>query len=45
MPSSPGVVEGMDVVRSIAEVETGTKGMHRDVPLEPVVIKSANVVE
>lgn len=39
------VVEGMDVVKGIARVETGTRGMMRDVPLEPVVIKSASVIE
>jgi peptidyl-prolyl cis-trans isomerase A (cyclophilin A) len=35
------VVEGMDVVDQIAKVRTGTKGMHGDVPLEPILIKSA----
>lgn len=38
------VVEGMDVVDAIAKVQTGMKGMHRDVPVEPVVIKKAVVV-
>lgn len=50
------VTEGMDVVDKIAAVPTGTKTMtvnyqgrqyqqpHQDVPLEPVVIKSARVV-
>jgi len=34
------VVEGMDVVRKIEKVPTGTKGLHRDVPLEDVLILS-----
>jgi cyclophilin family peptidyl-prolyl cis-trans isomerase len=34
------VVAGMDVVERIAGVATGEKGIHRDVPLEPVVIKA-----
>ena len=38
------VVEGMDVVDAIAAVETTRKGPHSDVPAEPVVIKSAEVV-
>ena len=32
------VVEGMDVVDAIAETPTGTRGMHRDVPLENITI-------
>ena len=39
------VIEGMDVVRNIKKVKTTSKGMHQNVPLEPVVIKSAMVVE
>jgi len=35
------VVDGMDVVRKIEQVKTGTKGGHQNVPNEPVVIKSA----
>ncbi len=38
------VIEGMDVVRKIEQVPTGRKGMHADVPLEPVVIKSVTVI-
>ncbi len=38
------VTEGMDVVDKIATVETGTRGHHEDVPLEPVVIESVTVV-
>ncbi|EGJ9164657.1 peptidyl-prolyl cis-trans isomerase [Escherichia coli] len=37
------VVEGMDVVDSIAAVETGSTGMHRDVPLEDVTIISVEI--
>ncbi|KRT63544.1 MAG: peptidyl-prolyl cis-trans isomerase A [Candidatus Dadabacteria bacterium CSP1-2] len=39
------VVEGMDVVNKIAGVKTGNQGMHRDVPLEPVVVESIRVIE
>jgi len=38
------VTEGMDVVRKIEQVKTTTKGMHQNVPVDPVVIKSAKVV-
>ena len=39
------VVEGMDVVDAIAKVKTGRSGGHSDVPLEPVVINQARIVE
>jgi peptidyl-prolyl cis-trans isomerase B (cyclophilin B) len=39
------VVEGMDVVDAIAKVKTGNRGPFQDVPLEPVVIRKASVVE
>ena len=35
------VIDGMDVVDQIAKVATGNKGGHSDVPLQPIVIKSA----
>lgn len=35
------VVEGMDVVRAIENLPTGMRAGHRDVPVEPVVIKRA----
>ncbi len=38
------VTEGMDVVDAIAKVETTTRAGKRNVPVEPVVIKSAKVV-
>jgi peptidyl-prolyl cis-trans isomerase B (cyclophilin B) len=38
------VVEGRDVVDQIKKVPTGSKGFHRDVPVEDVVIKKAEVV-
>jgi len=38
------VVEGIDVVDKIAAVKTTSKGRYSDVPVEPVVIKSAKVV-
>jgi peptidyl-prolyl cis-trans isomerase B (cyclophilin B) len=39
------VVDGMDVVYTIEQVATGTKGSHQDVPLEPVVIQSVTVID
>jgi len=35
------VISGMDVVDSIAKVQTGRRGPHDDVPLKPIIIKSA----
>lgn len=35
------VVEGMDVADAIAGVKTGSRGMHRDVPAEDIVILDA----
>ena len=49
-PQNPGyavfgkVIEGMDVVDKIAAVKTSQKGSYSDVPVEPVVIKSAKVI-
>lgn len=39
------VVAGTDVIDLIRQVKTGSKGFHQDVPLEDVVIESAEVVE
>ena len=39
------VVSGSDVVDRIESVRTGRKGFHDDVPLEPVTIERAVVVE
>lgn len=39
------VVEGMDVVNDIVAVPTGTRGMHQDVPVEPVTMTSVTRVE
>lgn len=39
------VVEGMDVVDAIASVPTTRKGMFDDVPVEPVTIEGATVVD
>ncbi|QHI96763.1 peptidyl-prolyl cis-trans isomerase [Xylophilus rhododendri] len=38
------VVGGMDVVDKIRTVATGNKGPHQNVPIEPVVIRSATVL-
>lgn len=37
------VIEGMEVVRAIEKVKTGSRGMHQDVPVEAVVIQSVRV--
>ena len=39
------VIEGMDIVDAISAVKTTTRGPFRDVPAEPVVIKSARRLE
>lgn len=40
------VVQGMDVVSRIVKVPTGTgPGGHRDVPVKPVLIESARILE
>lgn len=39
------VVDGMDVVDAIRAVKTGTQKGHGDVPVEPVFIKSAGIIE
>ena len=39
------VIKGADVVDKIKSVKTGNKGMHQNVPLQPVVIQSATVVK
>lgn len=39
------VIDGMEVVESIGRVETGSAGMHQDVPVEDVVIEKVVVRE
>ena len=39
------VLKGQDVVEKIKGVATGNRGMHQDVPREPVIIKKATVIE
>lgn len=39
------VVQGTEVVDRIKEVPTSSKGFHQDVPVEPVTIEEATVVE
>jgi peptidyl-prolyl cis-trans isomerase B (cyclophilin B) len=39
------VLEGMDVVDQMRTVKTGNKNGHSDVPLEPVFIVSARLIE
>ena len=38
------VMQGLDVVDKIAAVQTGSRGHHEDVPVEPVVLESVSVV-
>jgi peptidyl-prolyl cis-trans isomerase B (cyclophilin B) len=39
------VVEGKDVVDRIRTAKTGSTGMHRDVPLEDILIERAEIVQ
>ena len=39
------VVQGMDVVKAIKSVPTTTKGMHRDVPQQDIIITKAERLE
>jgi len=39
------VTEGQGVVNKIKAVKTGRSGMHDDVPVEPIVINKATVVD
>lgn len=39
------VTKGLEVIDAMAKVSTGRKGPHGDVPVEPIVIKSAKVAE
>ncbi len=39
------VSDGMDVVEKIRNVATGNSGGHQDVPAEPVLIESAELIE
>ena len=38
------VTDGLDVVKQIAGVKTGTRGMHRDVPVDTVTIERVEIV-
>ncbi len=39
------VIDGMEVVDQIRTVKTGNKNGHGDVPVEPVFIKTARIIE
>lgn len=39
------VTKGMDVVNKIKMVKVGNKGMHRNVPVDPVIIKKVTVLK
>lgn len=39
------VVEGQDVVDKIGKVQTGSRGGHGDVPVQPIIIESITVME
>ena len=38
------VTQGMDVVDKIAKVRTSNKGMHQNVPVEPIIIQSIKII-
>ena len=38
------VTQGMDVVNKISKVRTGEVGMHRDVPVTPVLVESIKLI-
>jgi cyclophilin family peptidyl-prolyl cis-trans isomerase len=38
------LTEGIEVVDKIARVPTGNRGMHQDVPVEPIVIQSVKIL-
>jgi peptidyl-prolyl cis-trans isomerase B (cyclophilin B) len=38
------VVEGMEVVRKIEQVRTGSRGGHKDVPVDAITITSTEIV-
>lgn len=39
------VIEGMETVKAIENVNTGNRGGHQDVPVEPVIIERAVILE
>ena len=39
------VIEGSEVLNKIRAVETGSSGGHQDVPTEPVIIETVQIVE
>lgn len=39
------VVEGMEVVKKIEKVKTANRGLHQNVPVEPVVIRTVRLAE
>ena len=39
------VTEGMDIVDTIAEVQTGNVMQYQDVPLEPIIIESVKIIQ
>jgi peptidyl-prolyl cis-trans isomerase B (cyclophilin B) len=38
------VIEGTDVIDKMKKVPTGNKGMHQNVPTEPIVVEKAECV-
>ena len=38
------VIQGMDVVDKIAKTPVGNRGMHQNVPVEPVIIQSVKIL-
>ena len=38
------VTQGIDIVDKIAKVPTGNRGMHQNVPIDPIVIQSIKII-
>ena len=38
------VTQGMEIMDKIAKVPTGNRGMHQNVPIEPIVIQSVKII-
>lgn len=39
------MIQGIDIVKSIEKVKTGSKGDHDDVPKEPIIVEKVIVSE
>ncbi len=39
------VIKGEEIIEKMAQAKTGNKGPHSDVPVEPIVLKKATIIE